>query len=86
MAWYDRHIGLGPGSGHILFIAWLVIIVNILVSHFRLSFWRCPECGKPFHVSWLYGNPFARRCVHCGMPKWGPNDAEHESDMRVPAR
>ena len=44
----------------------------------------CPRCGKPFHMtfwyrsgstSW-YHNGFARRCVHCALPKWAPRDPE----------
>ena len=40
---------------------------------------RCPRCGEPFfytfddrpwRMSWRR-NPFARRCMHCGLPKWG---------------
>lgn len=31
---------------------------------------RCPRCGKPFFRTWWYHNGFARRCVHCGLPRW----------------
>jgi ribosomal protein L37E len=34
----------------------------------------CPRCGKPFNsTSWSY-NGLARRCMHCGLPKWAPAD------------
>ena len=39
---------------------------NFMVAYWRWMFWPCPSCRRPFHVSWIYGNPFARRCVHCG--------------------
>jgi len=34
----------------------------------------CPRCGKPFHSTFWYYNRFARRCVHCRLPKWAPRD------------
>ena len=34
----------------------------------------CPRCGKPFHATFWYHNGFARRCIHCGLPKWSPRD------------
>ena len=34
----------------------------------------CPRCGKPFHMTFWYHNGFARRCAHCGLPKWSPRD------------
>ena len=34
----------------------------------------CPRCGKPFHMTFWYHNAFARRCAHCGLPKWAPRD------------
>src|SRR5262245_26733337 len=41
-----------------------------LVSGIRLNTWRCPRCGKWFFATWSYNNPFARRCVHCKLPKY----------------
>jgi hypothetical protein len=32
--------------------------------------WRCPRCGEHFFRGSWYYNSFARRCVHCGLPKW----------------
>jgi len=47
-------------------IAWLVLS---LVGWLRLVFWRCPRCGRHFFFNGI-SNPFARRCMHCGLPKW----------------
>jgi predicted RNA-binding Zn-ribbon protein involved in translation (DUF1610 family) len=44
-------------------VAWAVAVV-------RLNSFRCPRCGNVFHVRGLYGNPFARNCLHCGLAKW----------------
>jgi ribosomal protein S27AE len=35
----------------------------------RLQAFRCPRCGNRFFMGW-YKNPFAKRCLHCGLPKW----------------
>ena len=32
--------------------------------------WPCPRCGKPFHSTFWFRNAFAKRCVHCRLPKW----------------
>jgi urea transporter len=50
----------------------LPIVGIIVVAHLRRMFWACPRCGRAFHVTWWFGNAFARRCVHCGLPKWSP--------------
>src|SRR5262245_40365544 len=37
---------------------------------------RCPRCHKPFfHTAW-FRNDFARRCVHCGLPKYASSDPD----------
>ena len=35
------------------------------------SAFRCPRCGKFFTISWTLQNPFARKCLHCGLPVGG---------------
>src|SRR5579859_3043756 len=35
-----------------------------------LKTFPCPRCGKHFFRSLDYHNTFARKCVHCGLPKW----------------
>jgi predicted RNA-binding Zn-ribbon protein involved in translation (DUF1610 family) len=48
-------------------IGWMVffVVAGNLVVRFP-----CPRCGKWFFAKWWYRNSFARRCVHCGLPKW----------------
>ena len=37
----------------------------------RAQMCRCPRCGKWFAAKWWYNLGFlARRCVHCGLPKY----------------
>ena len=43
----------------------------VIVSQAPIQ-WPCPRCGKPFHkTKWGYSG-FARRCMHCRLPKWAP--------------
>jgi hypothetical protein len=44
-----------------------------LVAGIHLNCWPCPRCGKWFAAKWWYRNPFARRCVHCGLRKYSSN-------------
>ena len=41
-----------------------------IVAGFRLTYWRCPRCNKPFFTRLFWGNLFAHRCLHCGLPRW----------------
>ena len=46
-----------------------------VAAWFVLNFFRCPRCGKLFAITWWYSpSIFARKCVHCGLKKFG--DAE----------
>lgn len=54
------------------FLAALPLMVIIAGFYLRRILWRCPRCGRPFHFSPLYSNPFGRRCIHCGLPLWAP--------------
>ena len=59
----------------------LVIWFFILTDTIRTSLFRCPRCHRHFYWSW-YNNQFARRCTHCGLPKWSEDDPV-ESDIHV---
>ena len=47
------------------------VIAAIVVSQAPVR-WPCPRCGKPFYKTFWAYNPFARRCLHCKLPKWAP--------------
>jgi len=51
--------------------AWFVVSVVLM---FRIAFFLCPRCGHPFFVTWLYGNIFSGKCLHCGLRKYGDNN------------
>ena len=48
-------------------IAWMVFFI---ITANRALRYPCPRCGKWFFEKWWYHNSFARRCVHCGLPKY----------------
>src|SRR4051794_5533891 len=47
-------------------LSWMFMFA---VAGWRAGTFRCPRCHKWFFATWWYRNPFARKCVHCGLPK-----------------
>jgi hypothetical protein len=84
---YASH-GAAKVIGVALLAAWVVLLFRFFYVSCEYVYWACPRCGKPFHyVARWYGrwnNPFARRCVHRGLPKWADFDPDpklkHELD------
>jgi len=67
--------------GGALFAGEAVLLIKLLSVSGEYIDWSCPRCGKPFHAALRAGfirwrNSFARRCVHCGLPKWVDSDPE----------
>ena len=69
---------LGPRGGDAIFPIALVWMIAFSVAGYRVSNFTCPQCGELFfrkfdarswRQSWAY-NPFARKCMHCGLRKW----------------
>lgn len=48
-------------------IAWMIAIS---IAGYRSGMLRCPRCGQRYYVRTFFHNGFARRCLHCGLPKW----------------
>jgi hypothetical protein len=63
-AGFHRVVPITLGS---VAIVWFV--ASIIVGD-RYQRWPCPRCGRPFGKTFWWHNPFARKCVHCGLPKW----------------
>lgn len=65
---------IGTALGYVLFAGWIVVTLTLFVSYSQFACWDCPRCGKPYHMKsgflWRWINPFARRCLHCKLPKW----------------
>jgi hypothetical protein len=47
-------------------------ILAFIVASLRLTHFKCPRCHEWFFTNLIH-NPFARRCVHCNLPKWQLN-------------
>ena len=69
--------GIGAGLSILLgseipaFLVWGGWTGALVYAGNRALAFRCPRCGYPFfRTAWSY-NSFARKCVHCGLPKWG---------------
>jgi hypothetical protein len=63
-----------PGAALLGPVSLTAGMIMVVVARFRLGGFRCPRCTQHFfrrRTRWLeYGNPFARRCLNCGLPKW----------------
>ncbi len=53
-------------------------LIGFVVTAFRCQLFRCPRCHRRFFMTWWYHNSFARRCIHCGLPKWADEDERSE--------
>ena len=74
-------VGLGPivsapvvqELSLVLLFLWMT---GCVLGGLLWSFFPCPRCGKPFHMSFLWSNALARRCLHCRLPKWAKGPGE----------
>jgi ketosteroid isomerase-like protein len=57
--------------GFVIGACWMAAFV---VTGWRAALFPCPRCHKWFFATWWYRNPFARKCVHCGLPKWANSE------------
>ena len=62
---------LGFQGETIPFYAALTWMAFFAVASWRAGWARCPRCGNWFsarrRLAAIWGNPFARRCLHCGL-------------------
>jgi hypothetical protein len=73
VAWLASRLFDTKIPGMVAAIAWMVAY---MVIGFRIQLWPCPRCGKRFSAKWWYNKwLFARKCVHCGLPKYSNSDA-----------
>jgi Zn ribbon nucleic-acid-binding protein len=52
-------------------IAWMFFFA---VASSRFYAFACPRCGNRFFTRWWYHNSFARKCVHCKLPKYSTKE------------
>jgi hypothetical protein len=58
---------------------WLAFLI---VTGTRCEYFKCPRCGKPFFAKWWYHNAFARRCLHCGLPKYALTESNQSAEPK----
>src|SRR5262252_8677343 len=80
----SQPVGSKPASGFgclapllLGFVVALTWMGAFVVTGIRLPFWPCPRCGERFSTKGVYNKSFlARKCVHCGLPKYAVDDLE----------
>ena len=60
--------GLGDRAGSFLFGVWVLLF---FATGLYLIAFRCPNCGGWFGSSNFWNSPYARKCLHCGQPRYG---------------
>jgi len=51
-------------------VAAITGVVFLIIAAERALRFRCPRCGEMFFKKSIDSDSFARRCVHCGLPKY----------------
>lgn len=60
-------VGAADSLGMVIGASWLLCFA---IAGIRLQLFACPRCCNPFFSGHFYYWPFARKCLHCGLPKW----------------
>jgi len=84
MALVNRAVGHMRESSAVIFFAAFTWMIAFAVIGYLKSNFSCPRCSELFFHefddrAWRRvwrDNPFARRCPHCGLPKWASQDAD----------
>lgn len=63
-------LGSGPVAEYVVGALIVVWFVTASVLGLRAHWWRCPHCNERYFIGPVYANSLARRCLHCGLPKW----------------
>ena len=51
-------------------IAAIAMMALFGVTGLRFNLWKCPRCGKRFHMKSGFVSFETKRCCHCGLPKY----------------
>jgi len=71
-------LGWSRDGGNATLLTALVWMLVVAVVGYQKWNFACPRCGemffrkfdaRPSRRDWQH-NPFARRCMHCGLAKW----------------
>jgi hypothetical protein len=75
----DGNVGAIFVTAFVWMLAWAAI-------GYQKTNFRCPRCGeeffnkfdnRPWRMAWWH-NPFARRCMHCGLRKWADKNPDSQ--------
>src|SRR4051812_13047397 len=62
---------VAPQSLKVVFPALAILwMAACVVTGCRAARFRCPRCGKRFFTNGWGSNSYAKKCTHCGLPKW----------------
>jgi len=84
LAFVSHAFGWTRGGGNTIFFAALVWMIACTIIGYQKWNFGCPRCGelffrkfdaRPWRADWQH-NPFARRCMHCALPKWATRDPD----------
>jgi hypothetical protein len=82
IAGLDRVTAGGPHHVNATLAAALTWMIAFAVVGYQKGNFACPRCGnlyfrkfddRPGHQDW-WNKPWARHCLHCGLPKWADRD------------
>lgn len=60
---------------HLLAPLWLGYMLLVAVPvMFRFGAFPCPRCKNPLHYRGGFGDPFAKRCLHCDLKIGGQSE------------
>ena len=78
VAYLSDALGWSRDGGNATLLTALVWMLVVAVVGYQKWNFACPRCGemffrkfdaRPSRRDWQH-NPFARRCMHCGLAKW----------------
>ncbi len=68
------------------FVLALGILGTWILLWMRALWWKCPRCNKPFFANSMIRNPFARKCLHCKLPKWAVTESRQSGEESTRGR
>ena len=77
-----EHLFQSSTPGFVVGFGWMAFF---LVTSIRCQSFKCPRCRKWSFAKWWYHNSLARKCVHCGLPKYASPVADHAEKQRSAA-
>ena len=73
MDWLVPNVAVSSVASAVLVLGWFF---GTIITSYQAQYCPCPRCGKQFSSTGWYhkGMVFARRCAHCGLPKYANSE------------